>query len=82
MGNRIQIYKTFYSIPRVESGIASWNTFAEIKKWGKTHGYDSFIKNKRLFLVKEDNIIVYVMIPKEVKIEEAGEDVFGRDGEE
>ena len=70
MGNRIQKYKTYYAIPDVETGIASWNTYAQIKEWGKTNGYDSFVRNKKLFLIKEKQIIVYVMLPKKAMAED------------
>lgn len=64
MRYRTQKYKTFFAIPKVHEGIAGWSNFKQIEDWGKSHGYDSFRKNKKLYLVNDSQIIVYEMQPK------------------
>lgn len=62
MGKRLQSYKTYFAIPGVEQGEASWDNFKQIKDWGKKSGYDSFLREGRLFLIKENQVIIYEMI--------------------
>lgn len=67
MGSRTQTYKTFFAIPKVHEGIASWDNFKQIEKWGESHGYKSFRKDKKLFLINNNQIIIYEMQPKPSK---------------
>ena len=36
-----------------------WNNFKEIQKWAKKNNFESFRKDRRLFLIKKNEIIVY-----------------------